>query len=34
VTFSTTGTRTLTATYPGDSNNQGSVSGGVTQTVN
>ncbi|MGB8014143.1 MAG: Ig-like domain repeat protein [Terriglobales bacterium] len=34
VTFTSTGPRTLTATYAGDSNNLGSVSTGVPQTVN
>lgn len=32
--FTTTGSRTLTATYAGDSNNSGSASATVTQTVN
>jgi sugar lactone lactonase YvrE len=34
ITFNTTGSRTLTATYSGDANNNSSVSGGATQTVN
>jgi hypothetical protein len=34
IKFTTTGSRTLTASYPGDANNNGSVSAGVTQTVN
>jgi sugar lactone lactonase YvrE len=34
VTFKSTGSRTLTATYGGDSNDSTSVSAGVTQTVN
>ena len=34
ITFSSTGSITLMATYPGDSNNQGSVSAGFTQKVN
>jgi sugar lactone lactonase YvrE len=34
VTFKSTGSRTLTATYGGDSNDSSSVSAGVSQTVN
>jgi hypothetical protein len=34
ITLNTAGSITLTATYPGDANNNESVSGGVTQTVN
>jgi sugar lactone lactonase YvrE len=34
VTFNTAGSRTLTATYAGNSNNASSASAGVTQTVN
>jgi sugar lactone lactonase YvrE len=34
ITFTTSGTRTVTASYPGDANNNGSVSADVTQTVN
>ena len=34
ITFTTTGTRTLTATYAGSTNNSGSTSAGATQTVN
>jgi hypothetical protein len=34
ITFTTSGSRTVTASYPGDANNNSSVSTGVTQTVN
>ncbi|MGA9526738.1 MAG: Ig-like domain-containing protein [Terriglobales bacterium] len=34
ITFSTSGARTMTATYGGDANNEGSASAGFTQTVN
>jgi len=34
ITFTTSGVRTLTASYPGDANNEASVSAGFTQTVN
>ncbi|MGB9234660.1 MAG: Ig-like domain-containing protein, partial [Terriglobales bacterium] len=34
ITFMTSGTRTLTASYPGDANNEASASAGFTQTVN
>jgi len=34
LTFTSSGARTLTASYPGDSNNNASVSAAVTQTVN
>ncbi len=34
ITFATSGARTLTASYPGDANNNASVSAGFTQTVN
>ncbi len=34
ITFAASGTRTMTASYAGDTNNQGSVSAGFTQTVN
>jgi hypothetical protein len=34
ITFAASGTRTMTASYAGDTNNQGSVSAGYTQTVN
>ena len=34
IAFSTTGARTVTASYAGDANNQGSVSAGFAQTVN
>jgi hypothetical protein len=34
ITFATSGSRTLTATYSGDANFNGSTSAGVTQTVN
>jgi hypothetical protein len=34
ITLNTAGNITLTANYPGDANNNGSVSAEVTQTVN